>query len=122
MSHEMFDDPRSHEADELALQAESLERRGEYAGARELYRRAAALEEALARETPVSLPRVRGVLAISAVSLWSAAGALPKAISLADEFLSGHALSASERTSLAKLAEELRTRAMQEHHHASPPR
>lgn len=53
MSREMFDDPRSQEADDLALQAELLERRGEHAGARELYRRAAALEEALARETPV---------------------------------------------------------------------
>ncbi|MBA3549236.1 MAG: hypothetical protein H0T76_22415 [Nannocystis sp.] len=48
MSHDMFDDPRSHEADDLAVQAELLERRGEQAGARELYRRAAALEEALA--------------------------------------------------------------------------
>lgn len=118
----MFHDPRSHEADDLALQAELLERRGEHAGARELYRRAATLDEALAHETPVSSLRLRGVLAISAVSLWSAAGALPKAISLADDFLTGHALPASERTSLAKLAEELRTRAAQEHHHASPPR
>ena len=59
MSRDMFDDPRSHEADDLALQAELLERRGEHAGARELYRRAAALEEALAHETPVSSPRLR---------------------------------------------------------------
>ncbi len=81
----MFDDTRSHKAD-LALQAELLERRGEHAGARELYRRAATLEEALARETSVSSPRVRGMLAIGAVSLWSAAEALPTAISLADEF------------------------------------
>lgn len=122
MSREMFDDPRSHQADDLVLQAELLERRGEHAGASELYRRAAALDEALARETPVSSPRVRGVLAISAVSLWSAAGALPKAISLADEFLTGHTLSASERTSLARLAEALSACSAQEHHHASPPR
>jgi hypothetical protein len=73
MSLETFDDPHSHEADDLALQAE----------------------------------------AISAVSLWSAAKALPKAISLADEFLTGHTLSASERASLVKLAEELRTRFVQ---------
>ncbi|MBK9752037.1 MAG: hypothetical protein IPO88_00785 [Nannocystis sp.] len=117
----MFNDPRSHEADDLALEAELLGRRGEHVGARELYRRAAALEEALARETPVSSPRQRGVLAISAVSLWGAAGALERAISLADEFLTDHALPASERTSLAKLAEELRTRAAQEHTHASGP-
>ena len=115
----MFDDPRSHEADDLALQAELLERRGEHAGARGLYRRAAALEENLARETPASSPRERGVLAISAISLWDAAGALPQAISLANEFLTDHALSANERAGLAKLAEELRTRAAQEH--ASPP-
>lgn len=118
MSHKMFDDPRSHEADDLALQAELLERSGEHAGARELYRRAAALEEALARETPVSSPRVRGVLAISAVSLWSAAGALPRAISLADEFLTDHTVPASEQDSLARLAEEIRARATQQHRNA----
>ena len=118
MSHDMFDDPRSHEADDLSLQAELLERRGEHADARELYRRAAVLEEALARETPTASPRVRGVLAISAVSLWSAAGALPRAIGLADEFLGAPELPTGERESLAKLAQDLRARAAQEHHHA----
>lgn len=118
MSHDMFDDSRSHEADDLSLQAELLERRGEHVDARELYRRAAVLEEALARETPTASPRVRGVLAISAVSLWSAAGALPRAIGLADEFLGEPTLPTSERQSLAKLAEDLRARAAQEHHHA----
>ena len=49
MSRDMFDDPRSHEADDLALQAELLERDGDQAGARELYRRAAALEESRGR-------------------------------------------------------------------------
>lgn len=118
MSRDMFDDPRSQQADDLSLQAELLERRGEHAGARELYGRAAALEEALARETPVASPRVRGVLAISAVSLWSAAGALPRAISLADEFLADPSLPATERANLGRLAEELRARAAQEHHNA----
>ena len=117
----MFDDPRSHEADDLALQAELLERRGEHAGAGELYRWAAALEEALAREAPASSPRQLGVLAISAVSLWGAAGALEQAIRLADEFLTHHALPANDRTSLAKLAEELRTRAAQAYSHGSQP-
>jgi hypothetical protein len=55
MSHDMFDDPRSHEADDLSLQAELLERKGEHADARELYLRAAALEEALAREAPIAV-------------------------------------------------------------------
>lgn len=64
MSHDMFDDPRSHEADDLSLQAELLERKGNHADARELYLRAAALEEALAREAPIAAPRVRGVLVI----------------------------------------------------------
>ena len=118
MSRDMFEDPRSHEADDLALQAELLERRGAHADARALYRRAAGLEEALAREAPVASPRVRGVLVISAVSLWSAAGALPRAIGLADEFLADPALPASERGSLVKLTEELRIRAAQQHHHA----
>ena len=118
MSHDLFDDPRSHEADDLSLQAELRERMGEQDSARELYGRAAALEEALAREAPVSSPRIRGVLALSAASLWSAAGALPRAIGLADEFLGEPTLPISERENLAKLSEELRTRAAQEHHHA----
>ena len=118
MSHDIFDDPRSHEADDLSLQAELLERRGEHSDARALYCRAATLEEALAREAPIAAPRVRGVLVISAVSLWSAAGALPRAIGLADEFLGEPTLPAGERGSLAKLAEDLRARAAQEHHHA----
>lgn len=118
MSRDMFEDPRSHEADDLALQAELHERRGAHADARALYRRAAALEEALAREAPLASSRVRGVLVISAVSLWSAAGALPRAIGLADEFLADPVLPASERGSLAKLTEELRVRAAQQHHRA----
>ena len=118
MSREMFDDPRSQEADALSLQAELLERRGELAAARELYGRAAGLEEALARETPGESPRVRGVLAISAVSLWAAAGALARAIGLADEFLADAGLTASAWAELGKLAEELRARAAREHHNA----
>lgn len=118
MSPDMFDDPRSHEADDLSLRAELLERRGEHADARELYGRAAALEEALARETPIGSPRIRGVLVVSAVSLWSAAGVLPHAIGLAEEFLSEPTLPASERDGLVKLAEDLRARAAQEHHYA----
>lgn len=118
MSRDMFDDPRSQEADDLSLQAELLERRGELAAARELYGRAAGLEEALARETPGESPRVRGVLAISAVSLWAAAGALARAIGLADEFLADAGLTASARGELGKLAEELRARAAREHHNA----
>lgn len=107
----MFDDPRSHEADDLSLQAELLARRGEHAEAREFYRRAAVLAEALMREMSSAAPRVRGVLAISAVSLWSAAGALPRSIGLADEFLGEVTLQAGGRDSLAKLAADLRKRA-----------
>lgn len=66
----------------------------------------------------VQLREGRAVLAISAVSLWSAAGALPRAIGLADEFLGEPTLPTSERESLAKLAEDLRARAAQEHQHA----
>jgi hypothetical protein len=45
-------------------------------------------------------------------------GHCPGRLALADELLSDHALPASEGASLAKLAEELRARAAQEHHHA----
>jgi hypothetical protein len=110
MSRDVFDDPRSREADDLSLQAELLERRGELSAARELYGRAADLEEALARETPSNMPQTKGALAISAVSLWVAADAFSRALKLAEEFLADDELAAVSRTELGKIAEKLRPR------------
>jgi hypothetical protein len=104
MKRDMFDDPRSREADELSLAAERLERTGDLNGARPLFARAATLEQALARETPTSSPRVRGVLAISAVSLWHAAGAHGHAADLTAEFMADPTLLTADRDRLAALA------------------
>jgi hypothetical protein len=117
MNHEIFDDPRSHEADDLSLRAELAERRGELAAAQGLYRQAAALEEALARAAPASSPRVRAVLALSAASLWAAGGALMPAISVCDAFLADVALPLAERGDLQALVDQLRVRAAQEAHY-----
>lgn len=119
MTGDMFDDPRSQEADELSFTAERLERRGQLAEARDHYTRAALLEEALARETPPSSPRVRGVLAISAVSLWSAAGDPLHALDLAAEFIADPTLPASDRTDLIALTTTLHARIEQAQHHVA---
>jgi hypothetical protein len=106
----ILEDPRGQEADFLAYQAERLERRGDLTGARELYRRAAPLDEAVAREVPFTMPRWRIILAKSAVCRWARAGDLQRAVSLADEFLSDPTPRCDEHPGLEKLAEEYRAR------------
>lgn len=69
-----FDDPRRRRSEELAFFAERAERTGDLASALTQYAEAAELEEKNALEVPVDFPRVRGVLAISAVALWLRAG------------------------------------------------
>jgi hypothetical protein len=65
-----FDDPRRRRSEELAFFAERAERAGDHASALSQYAEAARLEEENALEIPGDVPRVRGVLAISAVALW----------------------------------------------------
>lgn len=65
-----FDDPRHRRSEELAFFAERAERTGDLVSALSQYAEAAKLEEENALEVPGDLPRVRGVLAISAVALW----------------------------------------------------
>ncbi len=65
-----FDDPRHRRSEELAFFAERAERTSDLASALAQYAEAAELEEKNALEVPSDLPRVRGVLAISAVALW----------------------------------------------------
>jgi hypothetical protein len=65
-----FDDPRRRRSEELAFFAERNERAGDLSTALERYAEAAALEEENARDVPGDVPRVRTVLAISAVALW----------------------------------------------------
>lgn len=65
-----FDDPRRRRSEELAFFAERAERTGDHVSALSQYAEAARLEEENALEIPGDAPRVRGVLAISAVALW----------------------------------------------------
>jgi hypothetical protein len=88
----VFDDPRSRESEELAFRAEVLERRGnqdlrDLAEARQLFARAAALEEAVVADIPSSSPRVKRVLAISAVALWLRANEHCRASDLAVRYI-----------------------------------
>jgi len=65
-----FDDLRHRRSEELAFFAERTERSGDLPSALTQYAEAAELEERNALDVPEELPRVRGVLAISAVALW----------------------------------------------------
>lgn len=65
-----FDDPRRRRSEELAFFAERAEATGDLRTALARYAEAAALEEQNAAEVPGDVPRVRSVLAISAVALW----------------------------------------------------
>jgi len=82
-----FEDPRGRQSEALAQEAERAEREGQLARARELYLRAATLEEAVALEVPGTAPRVRSVLAVSAVALWLRAEAWSEAARAARAFL-----------------------------------
>lgn len=65
-----FDDPRHRRSEELAFFAERAERTGDIPSALSQYGEAASLEEENALEVPGEVPRIRSVLAISAVALW----------------------------------------------------
>lgn len=65
-----FLDPRRRRSEELAFAAERADDRGDAASALVQYAEAAKLEEANALDVPGEVPRVRSVLAISAVALW----------------------------------------------------
>ncbi len=67
---QFFGDPRRRRSEELAFFAERAERTGDPSTALLRYAEAAALEEANALDVPGEVPRVRSVLAISAVALW----------------------------------------------------
>lgn len=80
-------DPRGRRSEELAFEAERAHRAGDQERARALYAQAAELEGEVAREVPDAEPRVRSVLAISAVALWLEAGRHDDAARAACEFL-----------------------------------
>ena len=80
-------DPRRKDVDDLSFKAEHAMDEREEDRARALFAEAAAIEEAVALEVPRSKPRVRSLLAKSAVSLWVKAEDNARALRLAMLFL-----------------------------------
>ena len=95
-----FEDPRGRRSEELAFFAEQAERAGAIAQARTLFSEAATLEEQVVAEVSATAPRVRAVLATSAVALWYKARDLGRALALARHYI---AAAVSSDTELAEL-------------------
>lgn len=98
-------DPRRKQSEELAFRAEQAWQRGERDEARNLFAAAATLEEEVAREIPESMPRVRSILAVSAVALWYKAGAFAEAKRAAYRFLADGGLNASATREVEQLVD-----------------
>lgn len=71
----------------LVSEAEGLALAGRIEAARQILERAAAIEERAADASPVERPRTRGILRVSAVSLWLQAGHPARAAKLAARYL-----------------------------------
>ena len=82
-----LEDPRGQRSEALAFEADRARRAGNEARARAHFAEAAELEAAVAREVLAGKPRVRSVLAISAVALWLDAHRHEEAARTACEFL-----------------------------------
>jgi hypothetical protein len=80
-------DPRGRRSEALAFEADRARKAGDEARALSLFAEAAELEAQVARETPTDEPRVRSVLAISAVALWLDAHRHEEAARTVYEFL-----------------------------------
>jgi hypothetical protein len=101
-----FDDPRSRRSEELAFFAERAEQTGDLAAALAKFAEAAKLEEENALDVPGDVPRVRSVLAISAVALWLRAEQWEEAARAGCAFLSASgALTADGRRELKALVD-----------------
>lgn len=110
MTDSIFDDPRSRESEGLAFRAETLDRRGCCDEARQLYTRAAELEEAVVAEVPASAPRIKHVLALSAIALWIKADNHERSTALATKYVADGILTEEDLGDMVdlQLAEMLR--------------
>ena len=104
-----FDDPRARQVDDLAFRAERAGKQGDEATARALYAEAAALESEVAKAVPPDAPRVRGLLAVSAVARWMQAGRYDEAERLARERLGDRSLTLGAQVELTELVARCRT-------------
>jgi hypothetical protein len=98
-----LEDPRGREVDEYAWQAEQRLRANDLDGARELYERAAALEQEIAEAASDAPVRVKSVLAVSAVALWYKAGRWSDAERLAHRWLAEANMTGDARDELQDL-------------------
>jgi hypothetical protein len=80
-------DPRRKDSEKLTIDAERAWASAQPEQARKLFGDAAAIEEAVARDAPTSMPRARSALAIAAVALWNRANDLARARRLGHFFL-----------------------------------
>jgi hypothetical protein len=88
------------EAERLMAQADAFRAQGRLEDARELYRRAAEIEDRVIEHLPADLIRTRGIIAVSAVTLMSQAGAEQETERLAFRLLSRADLPEFARTEI----------------------
>jgi hypothetical protein len=116
MSASPLEDPRRAKVEAYAQAAETAWRAKGHKDSDDLFAKAAAIEEEVAREVPAASPRTRSVLAISAVALWYKARNYARAKRTAYTFLATEAgLTTQGRSAL----EELVDRCSREHEIAS---
>lgn len=98
-----FDDPRSTQSEKLAIEAEQASLNGNQTRAQDLFAQAAQLEMEVAQLVPSTSPRLRGLLAVSAVALWQRAARYPETEACAHFFLQDQALCEEARLELRRL-------------------
>jgi hypothetical protein len=99
-------DPRRRRSEEATAEGEKAMAESASDRARSLFAEAAAIEEAVARDAPLEMPRARSAVAVAAVSLWHRAGKLSRAKTVAYRFLGQeNGLSESGYSDLERLVE-----------------
>lgn len=98
-------DPRRRKSEDLAFRAEREWAAGAREEARRLFTEAASIEFEVAMGAPDTAPKARGILAVSAASLWYKAGEFARAKRVAYTFLATDSLTESARAELEQLAE-----------------
>lgn len=99
------------QAEDWFVQAERFEREGDLDSASHAYRQAADCEVAAFQSVPTSRPRIRGILAVSAVSLYQRAGTWEVGIRFAEAFLNHGDLPKFYRRQLHILSAEMELQA-----------
>ncbi len=117
-----FDDPRGRQGEQLAFEAERALNTGEVDRARTLFAQAAELEEKVVADTNPGEPRVKRVLAVSAVALWYKAYRLSRAQTLARHYLALGTVIDDDLRELDGMIREARRRDDDSRAHPAPAR